>query len=147
MWTCPKCHHKFVNRNQWHSCGHYSVAGFLEGKSRKAIDLFNYFIQAYQKIGPVELHPVKTRVALLTKMRFCSVNKLGKDYIDVHLVFVEPYPDNSCFYRIENLSNKFFLHHFKIFSKRDINKELRKYMKMAYQIGNRQHVKPQKSKI
>jgi hypothetical protein len=145
MWICPKCKHKFYNKNQSHSCNDYSVEDFLHGKTREAIDLFNYFIAEYKKIGDIDIHPVKTRVALLTKMRFCSINKIGKDYISIHFVFTQPYPDNLCFYRIENLSNRFFLHHFKMQRKSDINAEVKRYMKLAYRIGNREHIKPKKT--
>jgi hypothetical protein len=144
MWTCPKCGHKFYNTNQSHSCGNYSVDSFLSGKTKKAIDLFNCFISEYKKIGDFELHPVKTRVALLTKMRFCSINKIGKDFIDVHFVLTEPYNDNLCFYRVENLANRFFVHHIKILDPTDINSEVKKFMQLAYDIGNRQHIKSKK---
>lgn len=140
MWTCPKCKHKFYNTNQSHSCGSYTIDDFLQGKTKEAIELFNYFLSEYKKIGDLDIHPVKTRVALLTKMRFCSINKIGADYIDVHLVFTKPYNDNLCFYKIDNLANRFFVHHLKLYNKTDINSEVRKYMKLAYEIGNRKHV-------
>jgi hypothetical protein len=144
MWTCPKCKHKFYNTNQSHSCGNYTVDDFLKGKTKPATDLFNYFISEYKKMGELEIHPVKTRVALLAKMRFCSINKIGADHIDVHLVFTKPYDDNLCFYKIDNLANRFFVHHIKIYNKSDINPEVRKYMKLAYEIGNRSHVEEKK---
>jgi len=140
MWTCPKCNHKFYNTNQSHSCGNYTVDDFLKGKSESMIGLFSYFISEYKKIGEFDIHPVKTRVALLTKMRFCSINKIGADYINVHLVFTQPYTDTLCFYKIDNLENRFYVHHFKIHNELDINKEVRKYMALAYEIGNRKHV-------
>jgi hypothetical protein len=144
MWTCPKCKHKFYNKNQSHSCGNCTVEDFLRGKTESAIELFKYFISEYRKIGEIELHPVKTRVVLLTKMRLCSINKVRDDFIDLHFVFTKPYKDNSCFYKIENLSNKFFLHHLKIYHQFDINDEVRMYMKLAYEIGNRKHVDEKK---
>jgi hypothetical protein len=144
MWICPKCGHKFYNKNQSHSCGNYSVANFLNGKTEKAIDLFNYFIAAYKKVGDFELHPVKTRVALLTQMRFCSINKIGNDFIDVHFVLTKPYEDNLCFYRIDNLGDRFFVHHMKILNRSDINPEVKKFMRLAYNIGNREHIKTKK---
>ncbi len=146
MWICPKCKHKFYNRNQSHSCGSYTVEDFLKGKTEKAIELFNFFLSEYQKIGNFELHPVKTRVALLTKMRFCAINKLGKDYIDVHFVLTKPYHDNLCFHRIENLAERFFIHHLKICNKTDINSEIKKYMKLAYNVGKREHIEDKKKK-
>jgi hypothetical protein len=103
-------------------------------------DLFHRFIAEYRKIGDLELHPVKTRVALLTQMRFCSVNKIVPDFIDIHFVLTQPYPDNTCFYRIENLGNRFFLHHARIYDVTDIDDELRMYMALAYETGERKHV-------
>jgi hypothetical protein len=78
MWTCPKCKHKFYNPNQSHSCGSYTIDDFLKDKSKTAIELFHYFVSEYKKIGPVEIHPVKTRVALLTKCASAPSTKSGK---------------------------------------------------------------------
>ena len=139
MWTCPKCKQKFYNKNQSHSCGKYSVEDFLKSKTETAVNLFHHFIQEYKTIGDFELHPVKTRVALLTLMRFASINKIGKDHIDGHLVLVEPF-DVEFFFKVDNLSNRFFVHHFRLYEKSDV-KPLKKYMKMAYDVGLRKHVK------
>jgi len=136
----PKCKNKFYNKNQTHSCGNFTVDNFLDGKPKKAIELFNYILSKYRKIGDFELHPVKTRIALLTKIRFCLINKIGPDFIHVHFVLTEPYFENLCFYRIENLSNRFFIHHLKIYNRSDINSEVMKYMKHAYHVGNRKHI-------
>lgn len=140
MWTCNKCGHKFYNKNQSHSCGNYSLDDFLKNKTEKAIGLFHHFIFEYKKLGHFEIHPVKTRVALLTKMRFCSINKIGKDFIDVHFVLTQPFNDNHCFHKIENLSNRFFIHHLKLYCKSDINREVKKFMQLAFKIGNREHI-------
>ena len=91
-------------------------------------------------MGSFDLHPVKTRVALLTKMRFCSVNRIGKDFIDVHFVLTKAHEDNTCFYKIENLGNRFFLHHIKIYHKADVNDQVRKYMELAFETGERKHI-------
>jgi len=144
MWTCPKCKHKFYNKNQSHSCGSHTIDSFLKGKSQKAIDLFDNFLSEYKMVGDFGIHPVTTRVALLTKMRFCSINKVGKDFIDVHFVLTKPYTDNLCFHRIDNLADRFFVHHIKIYDKADINSEVKKFMRLAYDIGNRQHIKTKK---
>lgn len=140
MWICPRCSQKFVNRNQSHSCGHYSVEGFLAGKSKKAVHLFGAFLKAYKTIGPIDVHPVKTRVALLTKMRFASVNRLGPDYLDGHFVLTKKVPNPTLIYKIDNLNERYFLHHFRIRTENDIHRGLKKYMKLAYEVGERKHV-------
>jgi hypothetical protein len=141
MWECPNCHQHFYNTNQSHSCGVYSVEQFLAGKTEQSQALFHAFLVAYQSIGDYELHPVKTRVALLVKMRFASINKLGADYLDGHLVLVEAHPDEAAFYKIDNLNNRFFVHHFRLYQAVDISTEFKKYMALAYRVGLREHVK------
>jgi hypothetical protein len=138
MWTCPKCKQKFVNTHQSHSCGVYSIDKFLEGKTHQAIGLFHAFLNHYKTIGEFELHPVKTRVALLTLMRFAAINKVGRDYLDGHLVLVDQQND-ACFRRIENLNDRFFVHHFRLRNPAEL-KSLRPYMIMAYEVGRRKHV-------
>ena len=143
MWTCPKCRHQFYNKNQSHSCGSYTVDDFLKGRPAESIWLFESFLDAYRRIGPFDLHPVKTRVALLTQMRFCSINKIGSNYIDIHLVLVQPFADAACFYKIDNLGDRFFVHHARLCKESDITSaELTKFMEMAYQTGLRLHVQP-----
>jgi hypothetical protein len=141
MWTCPRCHHQFYNKNQSHSCGAFTVDDFLKDKPEKSVKLFHFFLDEYRKIGPFDLHPVKTRVALLAKMRFCSINKIGINYIDIHLVLTQLFGHTSCFYKIDNLANRFFVHHARLYGHDDVTDELRKYMVIAYEVGNRAHVK------
>lgn len=100
MWTCPDCNHEFYNNNQSHSGGHYTVGDFSRGKSEKMIGLFHYFLSEYRKIGVFDIHPAKNRGALLTKMRFCSINKIGADYINIHLVLTQPYSGATCFIKL-----------------------------------------------
>jgi hypothetical protein len=83
--------------------------------------------------------------ALLTKMRFCSINKIGTNYIDIHLVLIQPFENSLCFYKVDHLANRFFIHHCRIYNKEDITDELIKYMMMAYEVGNRMHVATKKA--
>jgi hypothetical protein len=117
MWTCPKCNHQFYNKNQSHSCGGYTVDAFLKGKPVEMVNLFDHFLSEYRKIGPFVLHPVKTRVAMLTKMRFCSINKIGIDHIDIHLVLTRLFKDTAYFYKVDNVANRFFVHHARLYDK------------------------------
>lgn len=148
MWTCPRCNHKFINKNQSHSCGQFTVGEFLKGKSEQAVFLFRSFLEAYKSIGPYELHPVKTRVALLAQMRFASINKLGLDYLDGHFVLTKSLPNNTIIYKIDNLNDRFFVHHFRIYTRSQIDGRFRKYMRLAYEVGERRHIRtPRKGGI
>src|SRR5262245_59660699 len=145
MWTCAKCGQRFYNTNQSHSCGRHTVDDFLKGKSDGAIALFHLFLSEYRKIGEFELHPVKTRVALLTQMRFCAINRVGEDFIDVHLVLTKPYR-NACCHKIENFANRFYVPHVRIHGQGDITPPVRKLMRLAYDVGDRKHVQGARKK-
>src|SRR5262252_10803678 len=86
LWECPRCGVKLVARNLSHACGDHSVEKFLEGKTVVGRDLFRRFLALIVRCGPYELAPAKTRVAFMASVRFASVNRIGRDSIDVHFV-------------------------------------------------------------
>lgn len=138
MWTCPKCSQQFVKNKHPHSCNEKTVDDFLFRKSPKVVELFQYFISEYQSIGPFKLHPSKSRIAFAADIRFGYIHRLGKDFLDVVLTFNQAYNDNLCFYRIGEVpGGKYFQHYLRIFNKEDINDEVRKFMKMALDSGQR----------
>jgi hypothetical protein len=105
------------------------------------IELFRYFVEEYRKIGDFVLHPAKSRIAFAAKIRFGYLARVGKDFIDIALTFNNAYQDNLCFYRIGEVpGGKFFQHYIRLKHKDDINKEVRKYMQMALQLGNKQQI-------
>lgn len=94
--------------------------------------------------GSYEIHPVKTRVALLTQMRFASINKLGDDYLDGHFVLTESYESDPIFRKVDNLNDRFFVHHFRIHDASELNRSFMRYMKLAYGVGKREHIRPRR---
>ena len=141
MWTCPRCKQKFLHQNQRHSCLDKILDDFLTGKSALTIDLFWHFIEEYKKIGDFVLHPAKSRIGFAAKIRFGYIHRLGKDFVDVVLTFNKPYLDNLCFYRIGEVpGGKIYQHYLRIMRKEDVNEEVKKYMKMALDIGNKRRL-------
>ncbi len=115
-----------------------SLNDFLNGKSEHTLILFHSFVQEFQKIGAVTIHPAKTMIGLATsRKRIAYITRLGKKFIHVVFPFEKPYSDNLCFQKIVNVpgDEKQYNHHLRILSKEDINDEVRKFMKMAYALG------------
>jgi hypothetical protein len=134
VWICPECNQQFKNSNQNHSCNDRTVADFLQGKSAQTIALFQYFLEQYKTIGDFVLHPAKSRIALARNTRFCSINQLGKDFVHIVFQFDKPYYDNLCFLKIGQLPNSSrYNHHCRLYHPDDINEEVRKFMKLAYE--------------
>lgn len=138
MWTCPNCDQKFVKNNHTHSCNERTVDDFLEGKSEHTKALFHYFIDEYKNLGDFVLHPAKSRIAFAAQIRFGYIHRLGKDFLDVVLTFDKPYNENLCFYRIGEVpGGKYYQHYLRLLRKEDLNDEVKMFLKMALDNGNR----------
>jgi len=108
---------------------------FLANKSAETLLLFNHFITAYQKLAPVTIHPAKTMIGIANShRRIAWVTQLGKDFIHVVFPFKQEYPDNLCFQKIAQVpgDTQQFNHHFRMYNVEDVNEEVLKFMRMAF---------------
>jgi hypothetical protein len=136
MWTCPSCGQKFVNNNQVHSCRDKVLDDFLQNKPSHTVSLFWQFAETYQRIGKVTIHPTKSMIAFAAKTRIAYVIQLGKNFVDVVFPFDKPYPENLCFRKIAQVpGQQQYNHHLRLMDPEDINGEVRKFMKLAYDLG------------
>jgi hypothetical protein len=133
MWTCPLCDQQFKNNNQLHSCNDKTLNDFLKGKSDFVISLFWHFVDRFQSIGPITIHPTKSMIAIAADTRIAYITRIGKDFIDVTFPFKQSYNDNLCFHKIAKVpGQQQFNHHFRMYRSEDVNKEVLGYMKLAF---------------
>ncbi len=136
MWICPHCQQKFVNTNQVHSCNDTVLDDFLSKKPADTVSLFWHFVEVYQQIGKVTIHPTKTMIAFAAKTRIAYVIQLGSKFVDIVFPFDRPYTDNLCFRKIAQVpGQQQYNHHLRLMQASDINAEVRKFMKLAYDGG------------
>ena len=111
---------------------------FLRGKSEHVVALFEHFIKQFQQIGKITVHPAKTMIGIATPhKRIVYITQLGKDFIHVVFPFEKPYPDNLCFQKMAKVpGDAQFNHHFRMYTKEDVNKEVVEFMKLAYKLGS-----------
>jgi hypothetical protein len=115
-----------------------TIEDHLSGKSQHTRDLFNHFVSEFMKIGEVSVHPAKTMIGIATaRKRIAYVTQFGKNFIHVVFPFEKAYEDNLCFQKIAQVpgDSHQFNHHFRMLAKGDINAELRKFMKLAFENG------------
>lgn len=137
MWICPICGQKFVRSNQTHSCKDKELSDFLDAKSEHTLSLFWHFIESYQQIGKVTVHPTKSMIAIAARTRLAYITRLGKDFMDVTFPFEQPYNDNLCFSKIAQVpGTNQYNHHFRMMNTSDLNQEVKKFMKLAYKNNN-----------
>lgn len=119
--------------------GENSLDDFLNGKSELTVSLFHHFVEEYKKIGKISVLPAKTMIGIATpRKRIAYVTQLGKNFIHVVFPFEKPYSDNLCFQKIAQVpgDDKQFNHHFRMLAKEDVNKEVIKFMKLAFKDGS-----------
>ena len=138
LWTCPHCIRRFANQNQSHACGRYTLAEHLEGKSPVVLALYSRLQELVQSLGPVIVLPEKTRIAFQVRMSFAAV-RVQQRWIDGHVVLARRL-DSPRFRRIESISPRNHVHHFRIISLDEIDGEFAAWFTEAYQVGEQRHL-------
>ena len=138
LWTCPACSRSFANRNQSHACGRHELESHFEGKPPEIRRLFDSFVARLEEIGPFDILPQKTRIAFQVRMSFAQLTP-KRGWIDGHLVLASPAP-RPVVRRIERISPRNHVHHFRLTRPEDITPELRALVAEAYEVGQQKHV-------
>ncbi|MFN2513541.1 MAG: DUF5655 domain-containing protein [Pyrinomonadaceae bacterium] len=122
-----------------HSCGRYSVENFLAGKSHHAISLYEHFSALVLDCGPVQIAPAKTRIGFQVRMIFAAVNKLSDHGLDAHVVLTRRL-EGPRFRRIDTVTPKCFVHHFRVESVNELDEEVESWLREAYLVGTQEHL-------
>ncbi len=130
LWTCPKCGAKLVVRNGVHACGDHSVERFLSGASERGKELFDRFVAVVAACGPYVVAPAKTRVAFQALVRFASVNRVGRDSLDVHFVLPRTVASPRI-RRVDHLGD-LHVHHVQLVDDADFDDQLQGWIRAAY---------------
>jgi hypothetical protein len=138
LWKCPKCGRRFANRNQTHSCGHYSVKKHLKGKRPHVIALYEELAERVEQCGPVTLAPTKTRIGFQVRMIFAAVS-LREGSLYCHVVLSRRL-ENPRFTRIQSLSPRNHVHHFRVQSTEELDHEVAAWLQEAYKVGEQKHL-------
>jgi hypothetical protein len=136
MWACPECGRTFANRNQTHTCA--PLGGLDRHFARAAPAVRAAFDQALavvRHLGPVEVLPEKTRIALHARMSFAAFMPRRR-WLNGHLVLARRI-DSPRFLRVEAYSPHNVVHTFRLTSPADVDREFAAWLAEAYQGGAR----------
>jgi|SRR5215217_5081728 len=110
-----------------------TIESFLEGKSAQTLTLFHHFVDTFQTLAPITLHPAKTMIGISNgERRVAWITMLGKNFVHVVFPFSESYEDNLCFIKIAQVPGTTqYNHHFRMYASDDVNEEVLQFMKRA----------------
>ena len=138
LWRCPKCGERFITKNMWHSCGKYTLEALFARSGPHVVQLFNKFAEMISASGPVTMIPQKTRVVFQVRVRFggCYPRKS-------HLLCSLALPrvdDDPRFFKVEKYAPHFIGHSFRVYSEADLDADVQRWMREAYEVGEQKHL-------
>jgi hypothetical protein len=137
LWTCPRCGHRFVTRNLWHSCGRYHLTDHFREKDPAMRRLFQEFKKQVQNVGPATVYAQKTRIVFQTRGRFVSV-VVRKKWLDVGL-WLKRRRDHARLYKIEFYPPSDYVHRIRLAELSDIDRVLASFVREAYKVGRQEY--------
>jgi hypothetical protein len=136
LWKCPKCGHRFVTRNLWHSCVRVSLASHFRGKDPIVRELFDRFRALVRRCGPATVYAQKTRIVFMTRARFAGA-KAGKRFLDVGF-WLKRRAESPRVRRVEHLPPHDYIHHVRLVRPSDVDSELASLLREAYAVGRQE---------
>lgn len=141
LWTCPRCGHKFVTQNIWHSCSRYPLSFHFKGKDPIVRELFDGYLALMESFGPITVIPQKTRIAFQVRVRFAGATP-RKRWLSCTL-WLKRRAEHPLFHKIESLGPLDHIHRFRVTSFDDLrDTELKKLLREAYGVGCQEHSSP-----
>jgi hypothetical protein len=77
LWTCPRCGHRFVSANIWHSCSKHEVDEHFARSAPAVRAAFDRLVALYERCGPIVVIAQKTRIVFMVRVRFggCQIRR------------------------------------------------------------------------
>ncbi len=138
LWRCPRCKRRFANRNQSHFCGTHDLEAHFDGKPAEIRAIFDAVLKAIRRCGPVTVLPEKTRIAFQARMSFAQLTPRLR-WVDGHVVLARRL-ERPRFRRIDTISPRNHVHHFRLSSVSDVDKEVEGWLAEAHAVGQQRHL-------
>lgn len=135
LWKCPKCGHRFVTRNLWHSCVRVPLAEHFRGRPAERKRTFDRWLAVARTCGPVSSYAQKTRIVIMNRVRFAGA-VIRESYVDANL-WLRRRAEHPLLRRVEDLGKLGYVHHFRLEHTKDIDAALRALMREAYSTGKK----------
>ena len=139
LWRCPKCGERFITKNMWHSCGKYTLEALFARSEPQVFRIFNKFAEMVRSCGPVTMIPQNTRVVFQVRVRFGGCYP-RKSHLQCSLALPRV-DDDPRFFKIEKYAPHFIGHSFRVYSEADLDADVQRWMREAYEVGEQKHLK------
>lgn len=136
LWKCPKCGHRFVTRNLWHSCVRVALVDHFRGKPIQRKKTWDHWLAAARECGRVQAYAQKSRIVIQARVRFAGA-VVRTSYLDASL-WLRRRATHPRLRRVEDYGPLGVGHHFRLEVPTDIDAPLRALMREAYRVGTQE---------
>jgi hypothetical protein len=134
LWKCPRCGHRFVTANMWHSCGHVALAAHFENKPPHLRALFDAWLKYVEQFGPVTVIPQKTRICFQVRVRFAGA-VVRSTYLRCSF-WLKRKVTHALIEKVEQYAARDFVYHFRLDNTAALKTPgLRALVREAYRVG------------
>ncbi|HEY7522497.1 MAG TPA: hypothetical protein VH720_02410 [Candidatus Limnocylindrales bacterium] len=119
LWLCPRCGHRFVSANLWHSCSRFTLDEAFARSTPEARSGFERFVALIERCGPVVVIPQKTRIVLMARVRFAGC-KVRRDHVLATIALTRRV-DHPRWTQVEEVAPGWIAHRFPIRGPEDLD--------------------------
>jgi hypothetical protein len=136
LWKCPKCGHRFVTKNLWHSCVRVSLADHVRGKPAARKKTWDRWLAIARACGPVTAYAQKSRIVIMARVRFAGA-VVRTSYLDAGL-WLRRRAEHPRLRRVEDFGPLGCVHHFRLEHPDEIDAALEALMREAHRVGTQE---------
>jgi hypothetical protein len=136
LWTCPKCGHRFVTRNLWHSCVRVPIAAHFRGRPPERKRTFDRWLAAARACGRVVAYAQKSRITFMARVRFSGA-VIHNSYVDGGL-WLRRKAVHPRLRKIDDYGRLGCVHYFRLERPDDVDPQLEALMREAYRVGTQE---------
>jgi hypothetical protein len=122
----------------YHSCVRVKIADHFRGKDLLVRKLYEAYRTLVKRCGPVTVYANMTGVVFQARVRFAGVTP-KKHWLD-GAFWLKRRVEHPRFYRIEAIPPGDYIHRFRLTEVSDIDKELARFVREAYDVGCQKHL-------
>lgn len=136
LWTCPRCGHRFVTKNLWHSCVRVPLTQHFRGKPVERKKTWDRWLAVARECGPVHAYAQKSRIVIMARVRFAGA-VVRSSYLDAGL-WLRRRAAHPLLRRVEDYGPLGVVHHFRLVAPTDIDAPLQALVREAYRVGTQE---------
>lgn len=123
----------------WHSCTTVPLERHFEGRDPAVRAVFDRFLDMIRAVGPVEVIPQKTRIAIMVAVRFAACMP-RKRWMLLHLWLGRPvaHPHVE---RVDRYGDRAFVHRFRFDDPEQLDDAFEALVRASYAVGTRRHLR------